>query len=44
MSAGTPVQVRFPDEELNALDGHRREQRDPPIDARRLIITTIIRK
>jgi hypothetical protein len=30
MPAGTPVQVRFPDEELEALDGYRREQRNPP--------------
>jgi hypothetical protein len=30
MSAGTPIQVRFPDEELNALDRYRREQRNPP--------------
>ena len=30
MPAGTPIQVRFPDEELNALDSYRREQRNPP--------------
>ena len=30
MPAGTPIQVRFPDEELNALDRYRREQRNPP--------------
>jgi hypothetical protein len=30
MPAGTPIQVRFPDEELRALDGYRREQRNPP--------------
>ena len=30
MPAGTPVQVRFPDEELSALDRYRREQRNPP--------------
>jgi hypothetical protein len=30
MPAGTPVQVRFPDEELSALDSYRREQRNPP--------------
>ena len=29
MPAGTPIQVRFPDEELRALDGYRREQRNP---------------
>jgi metal-responsive CopG/Arc/MetJ family transcriptional regulator len=26
----TPVQVRFPEDELNALDSYRREQRNPP--------------
>jgi hypothetical protein len=30
MPAGTPIQVRFPDEELNALDRYRRERRNPP--------------
>jgi hypothetical protein len=30
MPAGTPVQVRFSDEELNALDNYRCEQRNPP--------------
>jgi hypothetical protein len=30
MPAGTPVQVRLTDEELEALDSFRREQRNPP--------------
>jgi hypothetical protein len=30
MSAGTPVQVRLPDDELDALDSYRRTQKSPP--------------
>jgi hypothetical protein len=30
MPAGTPIQVRFPAEELSSLDRYRREQRNPP--------------
>jgi hypothetical protein len=30
MAANTPIQVRFPADELSALDDYRRAQRDPP--------------
>jgi hypothetical protein len=30
MPAGTPIQVRLPDEELDALDKYRREHQNPP--------------
>jgi hypothetical protein len=30
MSAGTPVQARFRDDELETLDRYRREQPNPP--------------
>jgi hypothetical protein len=30
MPAVTPIQVRLPDEERDALDNYRREQRNPP--------------
>jgi hypothetical protein len=36
MSAGTPVQVRLPDEELGALDRYRREKLNPPTRGRAL--------
>jgi len=36
LPAGTPVQVRLPDEEREALDTYRREQRDPPSRAQAL--------
>jgi hypothetical protein len=36
MSAGTPVQVRLPDEELDALDRYRREKSNPPTRGRAL--------
>jgi hypothetical protein len=34
MPQGTPVQVRLPDEERDALDRYRREQLNPPSRAR----------
>jgi metal-responsive CopG/Arc/MetJ family transcriptional regulator len=46
MPANTPVQVRFPGEELDALDRYRREQRNPPSRAqaiRELIHTGLMR-
>jgi hypothetical protein len=36
MPAGTPVQVRLPDEELSALDRYRREKQNPPSRSRAL--------
>jgi hypothetical protein len=30
MPAGTPVQVRLPDEDLAAVDSYRRKQLNPP--------------
>jgi hypothetical protein len=30
MSVGTPVQVRLPPDELDALDGYRRDHINPP--------------
>jgi hypothetical protein len=36
MPAGTPVQVRLPDEELSALDRYRREKLNPPSRSRAL--------
>jgi len=36
MPAGTPVQVRLPDEELRALDSYRREKLNPPSRSRAL--------
>jgi hypothetical protein len=30
MPIGTPVQVRLPDDERDALDKYRREQQNPP--------------
>jgi hypothetical protein len=34
MPAVTPIQVRLPDEERDALDTYRREQQNPPSRAR----------
>lgn len=34
MSSGTPVQVRLPDSERDALDRYRRRQLNPPSRAR----------
>jgi hypothetical protein len=34
MAAGTPVQVRLPDEERDALDAYRREQPNLPSRAK----------
>jgi metal-responsive CopG/Arc/MetJ family transcriptional regulator len=34
MLSVTPVQVRLPDEERDALDNYRREQKNPPSRAR----------
>lgn len=36
MPAGTPVQVRLPEEEREALDTYRREQHNPPSRAQAL--------
>ena len=36
MPAGTPVQVRLPDQELHALDSYRREKLNPPSRSRAL--------
>jgi hypothetical protein len=36
MPAGTPIQVRLPDEELSALDSYRREKLNPPSCSRAL--------
>jgi hypothetical protein len=36
MPAGTPVQVRLADEELDALDQYRREKMNPPTRGRAL--------
>lgn len=36
MSAGTPIQVRLPNEELDTLDRYRREQPNPPTRGRAL--------
>jgi hypothetical protein len=36
MPAGTPIQVRLQDEELQALDGYRREKLNPPSRSRAL--------
>jgi hypothetical protein len=36
MPAGTPVQVRLPDDELSALDRYRREKANPPSRSRAL--------
>jgi hypothetical protein len=36
MPAGTPVQVRLQDKELNALDRYRREKLNPPSRSRAL--------
>jgi hypothetical protein len=36
MSANTPVQVRLPQEELDALDSYRRNQLNPPSRGRAL--------
>ena len=36
MSAGTPVQVRLQDDELDALDRYRREKSNPPTRGRAL--------
>ena len=36
MSAGTPVQVRLQDDELDALDRYRREKLNPPTRGRAL--------
>jgi hypothetical protein len=30
MPAGTPVQIRLPDEERDALDSYRRQKSNPP--------------
>jgi hypothetical protein len=30
MPVGTPVQIRFTEDELHALDGYRRDQANPP--------------
>ncbi|MDR3420137.1 MAG: hypothetical protein P4L80_02665 [Xanthobacteraceae bacterium] len=34
MPAVTPIQVRLPDEERDALDAYRREQQNPPSRAK----------
>jgi hypothetical protein len=36
MPAGTPIQVRLQDEELEALDGYRRKKLNPPSRSRAL--------
>jgi hypothetical protein len=36
MPVGTPIQVRLQDEELQALDGYRREKLNPPSRSRAL--------
>jgi hypothetical protein len=36
MPAGTPIQVRLQDEELQALDGYRPEKLNPPSRSRAL--------
>jgi hypothetical protein len=36
MAAGTPVQLRLPDDELNALDARRRKQSNPPTRSQEL--------
>ena len=36
MPAGTPIQVRLPDDELGALDSYRREKANPPSRSRAL--------
>jgi hypothetical protein len=36
MPAGTPVQVRLPNEELRALDSYRRQKLNPPSRSRAL--------
>jgi hypothetical protein len=36
MPAGTPIQVRLQDEELQALDDYRREKLNPPSRSRAL--------
>jgi hypothetical protein len=46
MPAGTPVQVRLPDDERDALDSYRRERSNPPsrAQAARALIRDALRQ